>query len=177
MNHVMLDLETWGTRPGSALRSWGACVFNPSTGAIGQTFYRNITDASCEAIGLKRDAGTEAFWALPENAAAQETLAEDQRDITDVLVDFTAWWKANNCQFVWGHGASFDPVLAEAAYEACMLDAPWDFWNVRCCRTILASANRKVKREHGVHHNALDDAMNQAKAVAAAFKYQQFSAR
>ena len=30
MSDVMLDLETWGTRPGCAIRSIGACVFNPN---------------------------------------------------------------------------------------------------------------------------------------------------
>lgn len=32
--HVMLDLETWGTRPGCEIRSIGACVFDPVTGDI-----------------------------------------------------------------------------------------------------------------------------------------------
>lgn len=176
MTHVMLDLETWGTAPGSALRSWGAVVFDPATGALGAEFYRNISDASCEAIGLTRSKDTEEFWARPENAAAQEMLAADQRDLGDVLVEFKAWWGDVKGRYIWGHGASFDPVLAEAAYEACLLEAPWDFWNVRCCRTVLAMANRKILRvSSDTHHNALDDAKAQARTVAAAFKYKQFN--
>lgn len=58
MTAVMLDLETWGTAPGSALRSIGACTFIPATGETPQTFYRNITRASCEAVGLAVDPET-----------------------------------------------------------------------------------------------------------------------
>lgn len=32
--HVMLDLETWGTRPGCEIRSIGACVFDPVEGWV-----------------------------------------------------------------------------------------------------------------------------------------------
>lgn len=32
--HIMIDLETWGTEPGSDIRSIGACVFDPLTGEI-----------------------------------------------------------------------------------------------------------------------------------------------
>lgn len=34
MIHISLDLETWGTTPGSDLRSIGACVFDPVTGYV-----------------------------------------------------------------------------------------------------------------------------------------------
>lgn len=34
MIHVMLDLETWGTRPGCDIRSIGACVFDPVAGIV-----------------------------------------------------------------------------------------------------------------------------------------------
>lgn len=32
--HIMLDLETWGTRPGCDIRSIGACVFDPHCGYV-----------------------------------------------------------------------------------------------------------------------------------------------
>ena len=176
MQHIMLDLETWGTTAGSALRSIGACVFDPTSGAIGEKFYANITDASCEDVGLTRDKLTEAWWA-ERSAEAQGAFAKDPLHIVDALAAFNAWWTAQNSQWVWGHGANFDPVLLEAAYEACMMKAPWKFWDVRCCRTVLALANRKPMRSGGVHHNALDDAIAQAKAVAAAFRTKQFSPR
>lgn len=174
--HIMLDLETWGTRPGSAIRSIGAVVFGPESGALGDTFYRNITDASCETAGLTKSASTIKFWE-EQGEAAKAALLVDPRPLDEVLVDFTAWFRRVSGRFVWGHGASFDPVLLEAAYEALFYEAPWSFWDVRCCRTVLAMANRKPLRQGGTHHNALDDAVAQARAVIAAFRHKQFSAR
>lgn len=176
MTHIMLDLETWGTAPGSAIRSIGAVVFDPNSGEIGSKFYRNITDESCEHMGLVKDPRTVAWWA-EQKPEAQAALLDKQVHIADALSAFTAFWEKANGEQVWGHGASFDLVLLEAAYAAIMLDAPWKFWNIRCCRTVLATANRKILRGEGIHHNALDDAIAQAKAVAAAFRAKQFSAR
>lgn len=179
MHHVMIDLETWGTSPGSALRSLGAVVFYPDDAEkpVTQTFYANIEDASCEAFGLVREKGTEDWWE-GQNDAAKAALLVDQRPLGDVLLEFAAWWKKEKAQFVWGHGANFDPVLLESAYAAAMLDPPWDFWNVRCCRTVLALANRKPdRRKTDTHHNALHDAIAQARSVTAAFKFQQFAPR
>lgn len=176
MTHVMVDLETWGTAPGSAIRSVGACVFDPDTGDIGTTFYYNVSDESCEDMGLSKDKSTEEWWA-GQSAEAQNALLVAPAHLADVLEAFTKFWDEVGGQFIWGHGASFDPTLLEAAYRACLSDAPWSFWNIRCSRTVLAMANRRPSRTGGTHHNALDDAVAQAKAIAAAFRTKQFSAR
>lgn len=170
MAHVMIDLETWGTQPGSMLRSLGAVVFDPTTGELGDEFYANIDEASQEAVGLKKDASTVQWW-TEQSAEAQAALLTDQHPLSKVLQGFASWWDHVDGQYVWGHGASFDPVLLEAAYATCLLDTPWAFWNVRCCRTVLALANRRPdRRANETHHNALDDAKAQARAVAAAFR-------
>ena len=101
--------------------------------------------------------------------------ASPAQHIVDALAAFSAWFAACDGEQIYGHGANFDPVLLEAVYEAVGLDAPWKFWNVRCCRTILSMANRRPQRGGGTHHNALDDAIAQAKAVAAAFRAGQFN--
>lgn len=171
MAHVMLDLETWGTKPGSAIRSIGAVVFNPKTGKLGAEFYANIIDASCEDVGLTKDASTVKWWS-EQSAEARDALAESQQMLCDVLGEFSRWWDFVGGKQVWGHGASFDPVLLEAAYEASMIaDAPWKFWDIRCCRTVLALAPEETAAPKGyVKHNALDDAKAQALRVAAVFK-------
>lgn len=175
MAHVMIDLETWGTKPGSMVRSIGAVVFDPETGDFGDEFYANICDASQEVLGLTKDPSTEAWWA-EQSAAAQAALLADQRTLPDVLGAFNRWFTAVGGEQVWGHGANFDPVLLESAFNACLLDAPWQFWNVRCCRTVLAAGNRRPdRRATDTHHNALHDAKAQARAVAAAFRYGKFS--
>lgn len=42
MNNVMLDLETFGTQPGSVIRSIGAVVFDPFSDKLGKEFYVNM---------------------------------------------------------------------------------------------------------------------------------------
>lgn len=175
MTHIMIDLETWGRVPGCAIRSLGAVVMDFQTGELGATFYANIDDASCEAYKLTRDPETVAWW-REQSKGAQAALIADQRPLGTVLPSFSRWWAEQQGQFVWGHGASFDPPILEAAYAACFLDAPWKFWDVRCCRTVLAMANRRPERfPRDVQHNALDDAKAQARAVIAAFRYGQFN--
>ena len=170
MTHVMLDMETLGVRPGSVIRSIGAVVFNPKTGELGDEFYANVTQASCEKVGLTCDASTLIWWEQ-QSDAAKAALEVDQRPLMDVLFDFHNWWASAKGEFIWSHGASFDEVLLGCAYRANKVEPPWKFWNVRCCRTVLALGNRTVGKDRtGTHHNALDDAKSQAKAVAAALR-------
>lgn len=170
MNDVMVDLETWGKKPGCALRSIGAVGMSLRNGSLGPTFYANITRASCEEVGLVIDESTASWWA-DQSEAAQRALLVDQKPLVTVLNDFTAWWNECNYEDIWGHGATFDPPILEAAYEAVFLDPPWKFWNVRCCRTILALGNRKPDRTpRDTHHHALNDAQAQARAVIATLR-------
>ena len=120
MTHVMIDMETWGVRPGSALRSLGAVVFDPKTGALGKTFYANIDDESCARAGLTQDQSTIDWWAQ-QSAEAREALAVNPRSLLEVLVDFRDWFEGVGGECVWSHGATFDAVLLESAYRA--LDA------------------------------------------------------
>lgn len=174
--HVMLDLETWGTKPGCAIRSVGAVVFDPHTGGLMQEFYANISDISCEAWGLVKEPATEAWWG-DQGTDAQSALLVDRRPLHDVLVDFSDWWVKAHGEQVYGMGANFDPPIIEAAFVACDIEIPWKFWNVRCARTILAMANRRPERVgREVAHHSLHDSKAQARAVAAAFRHGQFSA-
>lgn len=169
MAHVMLDLETWGVKPGAALRSIGAVCFDPRTGTLGDTFYVNIQDESCLRAGLTQDPATVAWWA-GQSLAAREALEVDPQPIGTALTLFGQWWTSVEGVYVWGHGASFDPVLLEAAYAAALTEPPWRFWNIRCCRTVLALAPLDTPEPAGyVKHNALDDAKAQALRVSAVF--------
>jgi len=166
MKHIMLDLETWDTIPSSAIRSIGACVFDPKTGEIGATFYANVDDASCEEFGLSKSEATTQWWA-DQAASAQDALEVDQKHLAEALGGFIAFWEANQGQYIWSHGANFDEVIIGCALAAVGLEKPWKFWDVRCSRTVLALGNRRAAK---ANHNALDDARNQAVAVAAALR-------
>lgn len=178
MNHIMIDLETIGTRPGSAILTIGAVRFDPATDNLGdiidprmlpedRAFYRRIERGSCTALGLTEDADTLAWWGRQSTEARQEAFDADPRHpIAEVMAAFTHW--CGRDPFPWSHGASFDVVLCEAIFERLGLRAPWKFWNVRDTRTLYVFTGEKPIRDDN-HHHALYDACAQAAAVQRAY--------
>lgn len=167
----MLDIETLGTRPGSIILSIGACAFDPQSPVqdTGAEFYVNIYADDCRANGLTQDDSTVAWWNR-QSEAARAALLTDRQTLYDGLFAFSSWWGHYGDKVVWGHGASFDPVLMEAAYHTVGMLPPWAFYNVRCSRTLFAIAGIDTRRMRGSEtaHNALHDAKAQARAVQVA---------
>jgi hypothetical protein len=169
--HVMIDLETWGTLPGSALRSIGAVTFSPYGDAHEEKhFYANIEVGSCEAAGLKFEPDTEAWWQR-QSADSQRRLADNRRALNDVILDFNEWWHSAAGTYVWSNGANFDEVLWRAAAASIHHSVPWKYWNVRDTRTCwdLAGLNPKSIPFEGVQHDAIADARHQARCVTRAY--------
>jgi hypothetical protein len=160
----MMDLETWGTRPGAALRSIGAVVFSLDGAAPEkeQTFYRNIDLESQTKVGLTVEQNTRDWWGRQGDAAVRSLLV-NQRPFMEVLYDFNKWWREQRAARLWCQGASFDAVLWEAASLAAQVRVPWMYYNVMDTRTLYHIAKldaRTVKRD-GTSHHALDDARHQ----------------
>lgn len=165
--HIMLDLETFGTKPGSVLRSIGAVAFDLS-GKTGVEFYRNISEQSCLDAGLTKDQSTVDWWAQ-QSPESQTALLIDPQPLPTVVAEFHRWFSVNGV-YVWSHGANFDEPLWQAASRAVGQTPPWKFWNSRCTRTTYHIMNfdpRSVARQ-GTYHNALDDAKYQAQCVSIA---------
>lgn len=167
MKHCMLDLETWGTAPGSALRSIGAVMFELD-GRVGKKFYANIDLSDQLKAGLVQDGNTVEWW-KKQDEDAQQLLSHAQQSLRDVAEGFHKGFIADGGVFLWGNGANFDPVLWEVACRAVGVEVPWKFWNVRCCRTwcFAHKFNPKTVPFEGVKHYALDDALHQIKYVQA----------
>lgn len=156
---VMLDLETFGTRPGACIVSLGAVRFGE--GKILDRYYARIDPMDAQARGLVIDAATVVWWMQQSAEARVEIAAGGGKLLADVLGEFTAWIGEGETE-VWGNGASFDNVLLDEAFRACGLKRPWPFWMDRCYRTVKElHPDVKLVRK-GTHHNALDDAESQA---------------
>lgn len=175
--HVMLDLETMGVTPGSAVLSIGACRFelgeslNPYP-----TFYRAINLETCLLRGLRIEADTVKWWVQQSTDAKAVFSDPESVDLALALDAFTEWW-GDRPDCIWGNSISFDGGILGAAYRACGLTPPWAFHRERCYRTIMAlpgvkEATASVKNI-GVAHNALDDAVNQAYKLRAAWNHLQ----
>lgn len=161
--HVMVDLETLGTRAGCAIMSIGAVQFDPDAGTIGQKFYVNLELDAQFKRGLKMQGSTLAWW-FKQETAAKGALFEAASEPLEALLKFTKFMYAFQNVRLWGHGASFDPPVLEAVYTAFGKTIPWEFWNVRDTRTLFDLTGVKVENT-GTKHHALDDAEAQARAV------------
>jgi hypothetical protein len=161
---LMVDIETWGTRPGAAIRSIGAVVFNERSGVVDafgedQCFYRNVRDS----VGTKCR-HTVAWWSGQSDEAQRsfETPAPIREyDALVELADFCCG-RGN----VWANDPDFDCVILRAAYEAHGLDYPFAFWGHRSVRTALELGGvSRTRFTPKVAHNALYDAMAQAQSI------------
>ena len=165
-NHVMIDLETMGLIPGCALVSIGAVVFDPRYNIVTkETFYSELDYMAQQEDGLFLCTETMAWWEdQPPNV--QEALY-GLDDLKEQLIAFSKWLP-QDCK-VWGNGATFDISILEHCYRVCGLTVPWKFWNIRDCRTVKdmyeSARGGFDKKVGGVQHNALDDAIHQAKYI------------
>jgi hypothetical protein len=164
MKHVMVDIETLGTRPGSVILSIGACRFDESGIGVAR-FYRPIDVFDSLMNGLTVDTTTVGWWRM-QSAEARGALAPG-RPLVETLGAFQAFLNAVEGSYLWAKGPDFDCVLLDAAYQATGVKRPWRYNLTRDVRTILSTAGLSpVNRDPGeVEHNALGDAVYQAKSV------------
>lgn len=168
--HVMVDLETLGTEPFAPILSIGACRFNmdsemlPFSDPENDLFYQAVTLESCLEVGLKPSASTTLWW-MGQSKEAQQVFADPQAVALPVALDAFTDWLNSRPDEIWGNSARFDLGLLSAAYRACGKVVPWNHWLERCYRTLKSLpqvAGIKIYRE-GTYHNALDDAVSQAR--------------
>lgn len=175
MNHLMLDLETMGNGTHAPIISIGAVFFDPKTGEEGSSFCSNISLESSMRYRARPDASTILWW-MEQSAEARQSLIADVVDLPESLMAFSDFISSNgNQKFVqvWGNGASFDCVILRSSYALTGLVAPWQWWNDRDVRTIVEMGKvvgfdpKKDMPFEGTRHNALADAIHQAKYVSA----------
>lgn len=168
MNNIMLDLETLGTSPNAAVVAIGACFFDIDTREIGDTLYRILDLAAVVRGGGEMDASTVLWWmARPEDA--RRTIYQQQNSCTPefALQEFFRFVADNSTRdpLVWGNGASFDNVILSQMYCRHQIAQPWNWWNDRCYRTVKAGYPPVNLDFIGTKHNAIDDAIHQARTL------------
>ena len=149
----MIDLETLGQIPGSAIVSIGCYELETE-----RTFYEEITLASNFAAKLTICASTIEWW-MKQSDEARAVFNSPNRVMLNVaLLKLSNWLQKSGSFQPWGNGANFDLTLLECAYRACKLEIPWKYTSVRCYRTLKAEFRHIKAVRSGVAHNALDDA-------------------
>jgi hypothetical protein len=170
--HVMLDLETFGLRVGSVIRSVGAVEFNPATGKLGDEFYCNVLEQSCLDLGMTKDEDTIRWWNSPKMKGAQDALLVDPLPLSEVNERFVKFFNKCEGEFIWSQGANFDEPLYSHALALTGHQKPWKFFNSRDTRTMYHAVDLNVflEKRAGTYHNALDDAKHQAMLVSKAYR-------
>jgi hypothetical protein len=173
--HVMLDLETWDTGNDAVIVSIGACKFNADD--ILDRFHVAIDPASSQRFGLKIGAACMLWWLDPERDEARRNwLALPKVELEPALYGFAGWATSGQpIAAMWGNGSTFDNVILRSSYNAVGLEYPVKFWQDHCYRTAKSYTDVALVRE-GVHHNALDDAISQAKHLQAIWRQQAAAA-
>jgi len=169
MTRIMLDIETMGLAPGSAITSIGAVKFGG--GKITERFYRRISLQSCIDAGLTMDASTVLWW-MQQGDKARSELNEPGVTIYRGLLDFSIFIAGEDVE-IWGNGAAYDNVLVACACKKVSVDAPWAHRKSLCYRTVKAMHPhvQPFGFQKGVRHNALDDAESQALHLMAILPY------
>ncbi|SEG13573.1 3'-5' exonuclease [Marinobacterium lutimaris] len=115
--YIMIDGETAGTGPTSALFSIGAVAYNPMTGEvdIDNAFCSNIDLQSCIDAGLTID-GEAIYWWLERSTEARAGICEatttteidengtrrqhtKRYSLLEVLTDFSDWMAPYNAEY------------------------------------------------------------------------------
>lgn len=165
MKHIMLDLETLGTRSNAVIAVIAAVFFDPETGETGDEFYRRINIKSCLDYGLEMDFETLKWWLVQSIEAQNEVFQHENRFyIFPALRDLSEF--ITDDAILWGNSARFDIGILENAYHTVGFSViPWEHWNERDVRTLVSFAPEIKKNaiREGTHHNALDDCYHQIK--------------
>lgn len=177
---VMIDFETLSLKENAVLLSLGACVFDPTIGEIGPTFYCAIDPRT--QPGRDISASTVIWWLGQDQAArdkildainAADALADGGEDealyetaalpINHVAMAFNGWIESLGGDVeCWSNGA-VDHAWLNSMFEYSGFKNPVAFWQQRDYRTLKALYLDVKVDDYGVVHNALDDAIKQAK--------------
>lgn len=178
LKHIMLDLETLGTRVGSVIASIGAVKFDPFS--VVQTAEHHLKNSvklqiSLEGSignGFQVDGSTLSWWFKQSKEAQKSTFEAGSGEVIlepiDALLKFEEFFQG--VDYVWGNGANFDPPLLEAYLETYEIPVPWKYHRVMCFRTLkntLSYDASKVPVGPMIKHDCVHDAVWQAQILQA----------
>lgn len=170
MTNIMLDLETFGTKPGSVIVSIGAATFDGL-----DTFHAFLDLEEQVSHGMSIDPNTVMWW-LGQSDAARDAirLKKPTMGVASVLGEFSVWYHREEGSAIWGNGSDFDLPMLAALYAKFGMTVPWKYNAGRDVRTIFALAGKKLGdfgTPNAIKHDALSDAIFQGKETALCWEY------
>jgi exodeoxyribonuclease VIII len=167
--HLMFDLETMAVTPRAVVLTLGAVTFDPYTDEIYDDLYLKIDIDDQDKLQRDVDPNTLDWWAKQDAGVMEEAFSSDGRiSLEDAVTAFHkfAW----GCNKVWSHGSVFDIVIMEDIYRQLNRTPPWNFYDCRDTRTLFDLADPEMEKSATQQHNALFDAIRQAKGVQTVYR-------
>ena len=164
----MVDLETMAVSPNAVVLTLGAVHFNPYGNGYSDKLYLKLSIDDQDALSREVDPNTLDWWARQDKAIMEEAFSPDDRvSVSDAVDQFHkfAW----GCDKFWSHGAVFDLMILEDMYRQVNRTPPWEFWRCRDTRTLFDLADPEMEKSVE-QHNALFDAIRQAKGVQTVYR-------
>lgn len=178
---IMLDMETLGVGNSPVVLSIGAVSFRRNGNLDNESELRHIFHTYLDPgpqveRGLVITPSTALWWMNQGKEARAQFNRVSVEHPEKALRRFSAWVKQTDGKNLWSYGATADIVWLESLYRAFGIyetEFPFSYRELRCFRTLTAENPEVPKPERsGIAHNALDDAMTQARWAQRIFNQQ-----
>lgn len=171
MNHLSIDIETLGTKPGSVILSVGFLLFDPFRHDSQESLVENGDEIFLDLeeqteLGLTTDSSTIMWWMRQDVTARKHQFEINHIRVRLVYLSdkLSQLMGEYDVRDVWANGPASDMVLLEHAFRKANAYCPWKYNWGRDIRTLTALTGKKPV-VHGTAHNALHDAAAQAQFV------------
>lgn len=174
MKDIMLDIETLGHNPNSAIIQVSMAYFDRYTGKIDRTMKCNVSKKSSLYYGLTTNKSTLDWWQSTPELRQQfdemnkraEGLKYALKRVSDFISPSARLWSY----------ANFDIPILESAFIATGMRLPWNYKNVRDIRTLtdLADLDLKTLDWSKKTHDSMDDVKFQIEYCVKCFRKLKF---
>lgn len=168
MRMVMFDLETLNTEADSVVLTLGAVVFDPVKNEFYDELYLKFDVEQQMDKGRTTSDSTLEWWGKQAQEVQEAAFSETNRQsIEDCLQAFRQFVHKHKADRIWSQG-SMDPLIMNHMYKQFGQPVPWSYWMERDSRTMFDFYEPNMDRSK--HHDALEDAREQAKGVCTIVK-------
>jgi len=157
--HIVLDTETLGLKPKSAIIDIGAVVaLGPEQGV---SYSQLINPQSYSGADFCIDQDTVA-WHEQQNPGFVQTCRDTGVSFQEAAQSFVDWINQYKAEFdlhVWSQGKDFDFPLLNHLFDQCGHKSPFSYRNVHCTRDLLwLNPAARIRSNGEAAHTALADA-------------------
>lgn len=180
--HIVLDLETMGTKRDAAIIEIGMVIFDH----MGQEGTVNLIDQWSSAVRLENsmrhggtaDAATIEWWMDSDRTEARDNwMGSEKLSLPNALsliaIKIRDYSAIDPKPLIWGNGVNFDNAILKSAYERLEVKVPWSYKQDADFRTLKLLYKDLVPEPAfiGTPHVALDDARHEAVWLSQILQY------